>query len=341
MPVHPQYAQKRRRGRTVGVVALGIGVLGTFLPVIPGMLFLLLGLSVLSVWSRTAHRWLATMRARYTALEKPLARAETYFTGLFDLTTHDRTYCTIPTQNSAPLAALVEVSEIGTGVAVLLHAASGVKEAPIMETLAEAMRAQGYSVVRFDARHAVGGDEPFTHFTTSAYLDDLAEVITWTRAQSWAHGPLTLVGHSIGGLVAGLFAATHPGAVQKLILLAPTLSGASYVHAHDARDAAGLEAWRRTGLRMVPHPLTGETYGLSYLFVEDMLQYDLTTHAQELTMPVLTFVGTVDQTTSPSECDAFARTVGTHAQCVRMPNVPHTPTTHRELRTVLGTVMRF
>lgn len=342
MPVHPQYAQKRRRGRTVGAVALGIGVLGTLLPVIPGALFLLLGLSVLSVWSRTAHRWLATLRARYATLDEPLARAETYFTDLFDLTTHNRTYCTIPTQQGTPLSALVEVSEIGTGVAVLLHAASGVKEAPVMETLAETMRAEGYTVVRFDARHAVGdGNEPFTQFTTSAYQEDLAEVIAWVRVQTWGHGPLTLVGHSVGGLVAGLYAAAHPEAVHKLVLFAPTLSGASYVHSYDARDAAGLEAWRHTGLRTVPHPLTGETYGLSYLFVEDLMQYDLTAHARELTMPVLIFVGTEDQTTSPSECDAFAHTVGTHARYVRVPNVPHAPSTHRELLTVLRTMMRF
>lgn len=49
----------------IGWILIAVGVVGLFLPVLQGMLFILLGFYVLSRESETAHRWLQHGRKRY------------------------------------------------------------------------------------------------------------------------------------------------------------------------------------------------------------------------------------------------------------------------------------
>jgi len=59
----------------------------------------------------------------------------------------------------------------------------------------------------------------------SGTLDERVEQFTTLCAQ---HNDLLLVGSSFGGLMATVFAITHPGRVQRLILLAPALNFGGY-----------------------------------------------------------------------------------------------------------------
>ncbi|VXB34505.1 Alpha/beta hydrolase fold family protein [Arthrobacter sp. 9AX] len=76
------------------------------------------------------------------------------------------------------------------------------------------------------------------------YVADLAdydaeiEAASGLISQQGAPGPLTLMGHSTGGLVAALWASRHPGAVSQLILNSPWLEmhGSSLVR----RAASGM-----------------------------------------------------------------------------------------------------
>jgi uncharacterized membrane protein YbaN (DUF454 family) len=53
----------------VGWMLIAFGIVGLFLPVLQGVLFILLGLYVLSRESETAHRWLQSGRKRYPHLD--------------------------------------------------------------------------------------------------------------------------------------------------------------------------------------------------------------------------------------------------------------------------------
>ena len=56
----------------VGWMLIAFGIVGLFLPVLQGVLFILLGLYVLSRESETAHRWLQRGRKRYPHLDERL-----------------------------------------------------------------------------------------------------------------------------------------------------------------------------------------------------------------------------------------------------------------------------
>ena len=68
-----------RQIRRVVVLILGwaliaLGVVGLFLPVLQGVLFLFLGLYVLSRESKIAHSWMERLRARHPELDEKLHR---------------------------------------------------------------------------------------------------------------------------------------------------------------------------------------------------------------------------------------------------------------------------
>jgi uncharacterized membrane protein YbaN (DUF454 family) len=63
---------KRIVALVIGWLLIAFGVVGLFLPVLQGVLFILLGLYVLSRESETAHRWLERGRKRYPRAEAKL-----------------------------------------------------------------------------------------------------------------------------------------------------------------------------------------------------------------------------------------------------------------------------
>ena len=58
----------------LGWALVALGIVGLFLPVLQGVLFLFLGLYVLSRESTTAHAWLEKLRARHPAVDEKLHR---------------------------------------------------------------------------------------------------------------------------------------------------------------------------------------------------------------------------------------------------------------------------
>jgi uncharacterized membrane protein YbaN (DUF454 family) len=55
-----------------GWALLLLGVAGLFLPVLPGVLFLLIGLSILSMEYAWARRWVTALRRRFPAADRKL-----------------------------------------------------------------------------------------------------------------------------------------------------------------------------------------------------------------------------------------------------------------------------
>ena len=70
-----------RLAKRIAILALGwvfilFGIVGLFLPILQGILFLLIGLALLSIESVTARRLLERLRARYPGLSEKFDLAE-------------------------------------------------------------------------------------------------------------------------------------------------------------------------------------------------------------------------------------------------------------------------
>jgi len=83
--------------------------------------------------------------------------------------------------------------------------------------------------------------------------------------------PVTLIGSSMGGYLAALFAARH-AEVEKLVLMAPAFCFAK--RWPQTLGGATTEEWRRTGVLKVFHYSQGWHVELGYQLMEDGLQYE-------------------------------------------------------------------
>lgn len=123
-----------------------------------------------------------------------------------------------------------------------------------------------------------GGD--FTHLTITGQLQILdAEV---------AGRPCVLIGSSMGGYLAALYAARHANIV-KLVLLAPALHFPSRWRARYASEE--LERWQREGSVPVFHYGYKREIPLGYQLLEDSRNYE---DEPEFTQPVLVLHGSRD-----------------------------------------------
>jgi uncharacterized membrane protein YbaN (DUF454 family) len=59
---------------TLGWSFLGLGIAGLFLPVLQGILFILIGLTILSTEYHWARRWIVKLRRKFPAADRQLQR---------------------------------------------------------------------------------------------------------------------------------------------------------------------------------------------------------------------------------------------------------------------------
>jgi len=106
--------------------------------------------------------------------------------------------------------------------------------------------------------------------------------------------PVSLIGSSMGGYLAALFAARH-AEVEKLVLLAPAFSFLS--RWPETLGEETMENWRRTGkLRIFNYAMVQDA-DLGYQLIEDAAQYEA---YPEFAQPALIFHGRND-TVVPAE----------------------------------------
>jgi pimeloyl-ACP methyl ester carboxylesterase len=120
----------------------------------------------------------------------------------------------------------------------------------------------------------------FEHLTITGQLQAVSEAA--------AGEPVALIGSSLGGYVAALYAARH-AEVTRLVLLAPAFG---FARRWPERLGAGaVEDWRRTGWMDVFHYAEGRQRAVSYALLEDGAQYE---DYPDFAQPALIFHGAHD-----------------------------------------------
>jgi len=153
----------------------------------------------------------------------------------------------------------------------------------------------------------------FEHLSISGQIDVIGELA--------AGEPVSLIGSSMGGYVAALYAARHPE-VERLVLLAPAFGLARAWAA-----APEAESWRKTGFLDVYHYGEKRKRRLGYQLIEDALRYD---DFPDFPQPALIFHGIHDTVVAPGLSGQFS---GTHPNArLRLLNSDH------ELLSVLDSI---
>jgi pimeloyl-ACP methyl ester carboxylesterase len=135
-----------------------------------------------------------------------------------------------------------------------------------------------------------GGD--FTHLTITGQLQILDDVVAGRSA--------VLLGSSLGGYLAALYAALHSN-VAKLVLLAPAFRFPSrWRERHSPED---VERWQRDGAIPIFHYGYNREVPLGYQLMEDSLKYE---DEPEFAQPALVLHGRMDPVVPPSISTGYA-----------------------------------
>lgn len=102
----------------------------------------------------------------------------------------------------------------GTGSETVIFAHGGGQTRHAWVASARAVAARGWSTIAFDLRgHGESGRAPDGHYTLDGFVDDIAAVCATVAT------PPTLVGASLGGAAALVYAGEHRGPVSGLVLV--------------------------------------------------------------------------------------------------------------------------
>jgi pimeloyl-ACP methyl ester carboxylesterase len=136
----------------------------------------------------------------------------------------------------------------------------------------------------------------FEHLTLTGQLG----VIEKAAQAGGKPEPTALIGSSMGGYLAALYAARHPE-VTRLVLLAPAFGFAR--RWPERLGAAAMERWSATGSMEVFHYGENRSRALSYRLIEDAAIYE---DDPDFHQPALIFHGAHDDVVPPSISRAFA-----------------------------------
>lgn len=134
----------------------------------------------------------------------------------------------------------------------------------------------------------------FEHLTITGQLQAIVRAA--------AGEPVTLIGSSMGGYLAALYAALHPE-VSRVVLLAPAFGFAR--RWSERLGATAVEEWKRTGALEVFHYGEGRTRSVGYELLEDGGRYD---DYPDVTQPCLIFHGIHDDVVPARYSQEFAST---------------------------------
>jgi len=139
----------------------------------------------------------------------------------------------------------------------------------------------------------------FEHLTITGQLAVIDRVVAGER--------VSLMGSSLGGHLAALYAASHPN-VERAVLLAPAFGFAQ--RWPERHGPAEVEAWRRTGTIEVFHYAENRHRKLGYQLLADGERFEA---YPDFTQPALIFHGKHDDAVPVSYSKEFA---GHHSNAI-------------------------
>ncbi len=131
----------------------------------------------------------------------------------------------------------------------------------------------------------------FENLTISGQLRVIERVAAGRR--------LALIGSSLGGYLAALYAARHPE-IERLLLLAPAFG---FARRWAATLGAEFDEWKQKGYRMVYHYGERRFLPIRYRLIEDGFSYE---DQPAVAQPVLIFHGLRDSIVPPAISQEFA-----------------------------------
>lgn len=234
----------------------------------------------------------------------------------------------IKNRHGLTIVGKIALPEHPIGCAFIVHGLGGRKEEKHIVLFSDILVSHNYVAVSFDATNATGESEgKYEHATMQLHYEDLVDVITWAKTQSWFKQPFVLAGHSMGGFAVTKYAETFPKEVSALFPFAAVYSGEDSLEAHEKFDHEELTIWRETGwVKRTSRSRPDLDLRLPWSHMEERMSHNLKTKAEMITMPTLFVVGEDDTRCPPYQQKNFYDLLPTNTkkEFHIIVNAPHT-----------------
>ena len=216
----------------------------------------------------------------------------------------------------------------GAGV-ILCHGMESTKEGTKHRILGESLSAAGLTVLRFDFSYVGESEGEFADLTFRGEVEDLGGA--WDFFRERRGGPVGLLGSSMGGTVALLFAADEP-AVAALALIAAVARPRRILE--EIRPAE-LDRWRRDGV----WSLGGVR--LKRSFLDDIDTLDVLGSSARVRCPTFVAHGDADTVVPVSDAHDITAALAGERQCRIYPGADHRFTKPEDLDRLLDDCRRW
>ena len=169
------------------------------------------------------------------------------------------------------------------GAIILCHGMDSTKNSEKLVSLGRGLATRGFLTLRFDFAYVGESSEQFEDITYSGEVEDLRAA--WSFMRDRYSGGIGILGSSMGGTVALLFAAEEPG-VAALVTIAAPVHPEAFPRRVLSREE--LQKWRERGFTFY----NGQRLNLALL--EDLERINVVESASKIGCPVLIIHGDND-----------------------------------------------
>jgi len=170
------------------------------------------------------------------------------------------------------------------GAIILCHGMDSSKNSEKLVSLARALAGRGFLTLRFDFAYVGESSEKFEDITYSGEVEDLRAACSFMHHRF--SGEIGILGSSMGGTVALLFAAEDP-AIAALVTIAAPVHPEAFPRR--ALSPKGLQKWRDRGFTFY----NGQRLNLALL--EDLETINVVKSARKIACPLLIIHGEEDE----------------------------------------------
>lgn len=215
---------------------------------------------------------------------------------------------TMPRNAAGLVPAVVTIT--GSGLQERDESIPAVRGYALFRQIADTLSRRGVAVLRMDDRGAgeSGGDASTA--TLIDLADDIRSGMAWLRQRPGIDASrLVLVGHSEGGIIAPMIAATDTALAGIVLMAAPAWSGRRVIESQNRyllERAPNLSAAEQDSL-LEASMRTVDSAAVSSPWLRFFLAYDPLATARRVKVPVLILHGATDRQVTAEQAEALAR----------------------------------